>query len=95
MTLFQAIQKAGGFKDDARKSQVILIRRHGDEPPRGTSIDLAEVESGLFPGVDVELAPYDVVHVPRSSVGNMNLFVEQYITRNLPGGFWWANALFF
>lgn len=95
MTLMQAIQKAGGFKDDARKAQTILIRREGNEAPKGTSIDLAMVESGLHPGVDVELAPYDIVHVPRSSIGNTNLFVEQYITRNLPGGFWWANALFF
>lgn len=95
MTLMQAISKAGGFRDDARKAQTILIRREGDGPPRGTSIDLAMVESGLHPGVDVELAPYDIVHVPRSSIGNTNLFVEQYITRNLPGGFWWANALFF
>ncbi len=95
MTLFQAVQKAGGFKDDARKAQTILIRRQGDAPPQGASIDLAMVESGLHPGVDVELAPYDIIHVPRSSIGNTNLFVEQYITRNLPGGFWWANALFF
>jgi hypothetical protein len=33
---------------------------------------------------DVELAPSDIIYVPRKHVSNLNLFVEQYIENNLP-----------
>ena len=33
---------------------------------------------------DVQLAPSDVIYVPRKNIANLNLFVEQYIVNNLP-----------
>jgi len=30
------------------------------------------------------LAPSDVIYVPRKNITNLNLFVEQYISNNLP-----------
>jgi len=93
LTLLSAIQKAGGFRNSARISQVILIRRGSDGKPRGTSLDLTDVQGGTRPEQDVELEPYDVVVVPRSAVGNVNTFVEMYVTRNLPSGGIWLNFL--
>jgi protein involved in polysaccharide export with SLBB domain len=84
LTLFQAIQKAGGFAKTARRDQVILVRRDANGSASGTSIDVEPIESGEHPEQDVPLHPYDVVFVPRSTIANVNLFVEQYIRNNLP-----------
>jgi protein involved in polysaccharide export with SLBB domain len=93
LTMYQAIVKAGGFKNSARVNQVILIRKNTDGKLGGKSFDLTDVHGGTHPELDVALEPYDIVVVPRSSVGNLNTFMEQYITRNLPAGGVWLNFL--
>jgi hypothetical protein len=35
-------------------------------------------------GQDLHLLPYDIVWVPVSPVGNVNIWVDQYIRRNIP-----------
>lgn len=84
LTLYQAIQQAGGFLKTANRKQVVLIRRHGDSAADGYAVDLRDVESGLQPLDDVPLAARDIVVVPRSVIANVNVFVEQYIRNNLP-----------
>jgi protein involved in polysaccharide export with SLBB domain len=91
--MLSAIQAAGGFKNSARVDQVILIRRGPDGRPQGRSLDFQEIVGGEHPEGDVVLQAYDVVVVPKSSIANVNVFVEQYITRNLPGGTAWMNLL--
>jgi len=93
LTAYSALMKAGGLKNPARLSQVILIRRGPEGKPLGTSLDLTTVEAGTHPDQDVSLEPFDIVVVPKSTVGNVNLFVELYITRNLPAGGVWLNFL--
>ena len=84
MTLYQAINQAGGFTDIAHRRQVILIRKGPDGRPKGHSIDLVAVEHGTRPENDVPLQPYDVVFVPKSKIGQMDQWVDQYIRRLLP-----------
>jgi protein involved in polysaccharide export with SLBB domain len=84
LTLFQAIQKAGGFLKTAHRKQVILIRRDAHGRLTAKSIDVRPIQSGDDPGQDLLLEPYDVVFVPRSKIANVNVFVEQYIRNNLP-----------
>jgi protein involved in polysaccharide export with SLBB domain len=93
LTMAGAIQKAGGFKDSARVSQIVLIRRGPDGRPRGASLDLTDVVGGKHPEQDVALSAYDIIVVRRSSVGNMNTFVDQYITKNIPASAYWAVLL--
>jgi protein involved in polysaccharide export with SLBB domain len=93
LTMYGAIVKAGGFKNTARLNQVILIRKGADGKLGGKSFDLTEVHGGVHPELDVALEPYDIVVVPRSAVGNVNTFMELYITRNLPAGGVWLNFL--
>jgi protein involved in polysaccharide export with SLBB domain len=84
LTLYQAIQQAGGFLKSANRKQVVLIRRSGDGIEGGYAVDLREVESGQRPQDDVPLSARDIVVVPRSVIANVNLFVEQYVRNNLP-----------
>jgi len=82
LTLFQAIQEAGGLEDSAN-DKVVLIRRDGAEPI-GYLVDLQPILDGDDPGQDVLLTSSDIVHVPRSGIADANLVVEQYIRNMLP-----------
>jgi protein involved in polysaccharide export with SLBB domain len=78
LTLFQAIQAAGGLSVTAHRKQVILIRKGVDGRPAGHSIDVRPIASGEHPETDVVLAPYDVVFVPTSKIADVDIFVDQY-----------------
>lgn len=84
LTLFQAVQEAGGFLKTAHRAQVILIRRTPDGKATGRSVDVRPVQTGESPEDDVLLAANDVVFVPRSKIGNVDVFVEMYIRDALP-----------
>lgn len=84
LTLIQAIQEAGGFLPTAHLSQVVLVRRDANGHPVGYAVDVRPTIGGIDPGQDVPLEPYDIAFVPRSKVADLNLFVEQYIRKNLP-----------
>ena len=84
LTLFQAIQEAGGFTKTAHRKTVILIRRTADGKAIGRSIDVRPVQLGARPEDDVLLAASDVIFVPRSKIANVDVFVEQYIRDALP-----------
>jgi protein involved in polysaccharide export with SLBB domain len=83
MTALEAIQTAGGFNDKASLQNVILMRRTG-ERYEGYRLYLKEALSGGDYTQDVALQPHDVVFIPKSRVANLNLAVEQYITKNIP-----------
>jgi protein involved in polysaccharide export with SLBB domain len=84
LTLFQAIQDAGGFAKTAHRKQVILIRKGPDGVPIGRSIDVRPIQTGVHPEEDIPLRPYDVVFVPRSKIANVDVFVQMYIRDALP-----------
>lgn len=84
MTLYQAIQQAGGLLDSAHRKQVVLIRQGSDGRPAGVAIDVRPIESGEHPEEDVPLRPFDVVFVPKSKIGNLDMWVDQYFRKLLP-----------
>jgi protein involved in polysaccharide export with SLBB domain len=83
LTALQAIDKAGGFLTSAEKSSVILIRNE-QGTWHGYKLDLARADSGLELDADPLLQPRDIVHVPRSVIANVNVFVDLYIRKNIP-----------
>jgi protein involved in polysaccharide export with SLBB domain len=83
-TVMLAISQAGGLKDTARRTQVIVMRRNGDGPSFTSVVDLTQVIDGTDKRQDIALMPYDIVYVPKSAVANVNLFVQQYISANIP-----------
>ena len=84
MTALQAISKAGGMKETARPSEVILIRRAADGKILTTQLNLEEAIYGKDRGQDILLMSYDIVFVPRSTIANVNVWVDQYIRKNIP-----------
>lgn len=77
ITVTQAIAAAGGFKDDAARNSVIVMHRDGARTVRVERLRLDRVLKGeAFE--DVPLSRFDIVFVPRSSVGNLNVFVSAF-----------------
>lgn len=80
----QAVILAGGFTNEARKKEVVVIRRLPGGEVRSIVFDL---QGGVF---DPEFATwlplrrFDVVYVPKTRIASQNLWVQQYIRQALP-----------
>jgi polysaccharide export outer membrane protein len=84
LSALQAILAAGGFKNTASLKSVILIRKGESGRPVGVRVDLSRVLKLAEFERDIALVPSDIVFVPRSTVANVNLFVEQFFLKNIP-----------
>jgi len=83
LSLFAALQEAGGLLPTARPQQVVLIRPDAGKP-LGRTIDVRPLQSGAGPDRDVMLQAMDVIFVPRSRIASVDVFVDQYIKQLLP-----------
>jgi protein involved in polysaccharide export with SLBB domain len=82
-TLLQVIAEAGGFEDDAARNSVVVMHRVGLSSVSVTRIRVGRLMRG---GGDVPLSRFDIVFVPRSTIGNVGVFVEQFFSRTTPVG---------
>lgn len=84
LTPLQAIIAVGGFKEGARLDSVVLVRG-GGQADRFISrtLNLTDV---VAEGTreEVDLAPHDIIYVPRTRVADANLWVKQHITEMVP-----------
>jgi len=86
MTAIQALIGAGWLKDDADTAQAVIIRRDACGRPYGSIIQVKNAAFQLLQGdqQDAALLPSDVIVVPRTTIGNLNVWVTQYIRNMLP-----------
>lgn len=84
LSAMQAVASAGGFKDSARKGEVLVIRRSGTPQPVVIPLDLDAAIAGTDTGQDIQLQPYDIVYVPKTAVAEVNQFIDQYFRQNIP-----------
>ncbi len=87
LTLLQAIARSGGVKNSAGTDKIIILRRGEGDKPVAYAANYMAAASGRDPGSDVRLAPYDVVYVPRSDVGDAYLYFQQYVQEFVPANF--------
>jgi len=87
MTVLQAISQAGGMKDTARTSEVVIIRRGENNEPFVSQVNLQKVINGTDMSQDITLKPFDIVYVPRSPISNVDVWVDQYIRKIIPISF--------
>jgi protein involved in polysaccharide export with SLBB domain len=83
MTALHAIGAAGGQKDTGKLNSVVVLRRTG---PNELDVFPLDLERSIDAGAgarDVGLRPYDVVYVPRTFIGSLNLFVDKFIRQNI------------
>ncbi len=76
-TLLKALTDAGGFKDDAARNSVLIFHRNGVST---VAVRRVKVDRLLRGEGDVALSRFDIVYVPRSTIGNVDVFVRQFFT---------------
>lgn len=84
LTPLQAIAEAGGFRNTARIEQVVLVRMTDRD---GTTVSRTlDLETVLREGTPepIDLAPHDVVYVPRTGIAEANIWVDQHFTQLFP-----------
>ncbi len=80
----QAIVLAGGWTDDAKPTQVIVLRRASGGRLMTRVVD---VRNGLAKQALYDIGPlkrFDVVYVSRKIISDENLFVRQFVRDALP-----------
>jgi polysaccharide export outer membrane protein len=79
LTLTQAIARAGGLKLSADSSHVFIIRRDAGGPPKYLATRFDAATHAQDPMADVQLAPYDVVYVPKLGIAEVYKWYNQHI----------------
>jgi polysaccharide export outer membrane protein len=75
----QAVIEAGGFKTGAQRGSVVLIRRGANGQAMMRVVDLRR---GASDPASVDVAPlrrFDVIYVPRTSISEVGIWVQQYL----------------
>lgn len=86
LTPAQAVMMAGGLATTARMGRVAIIRQRPDGQMLMKVVDLqAYLAKGQSIG-PFTILPGDLIFVPRSSIAEVDRFVDQYITGLLPLG---------
>lgn len=86
----QAVVMAGGFKISANTSQVVIIRRGPGGRPMMRVADLRTAIFAARRGDAVPLRRFDIIYVPRSTIAEVGVFVQQYLRDTLPIQFTYA-----
>lgn len=82
-TVLQAISQAGGMKDSAKSGEVLLVRKAADNSTQVMRLDVKKLREGLA-SQDTLLRPNDIVFVPKSTIANINTWIDMYIRKNVP-----------
>jgi len=86
-SLVHAISLARGFRESARLSNVIVIRKDAAGKAMSTNNDYRKIIDGSDLSQNITLMPYDIVYVPKSVIANVNKFVAEYINSAIPSRF--------
>jgi len=83
-TVAQILARAGLITDTAKLDTILVVSRNEDNRPVGKLVDLKSILSEGNIGNDILLRQYDIVYVPKSSITNAGLFIDQYINKIIP-----------
>lgn len=79
----QAVAMAGGFLASAKRDDVLILSRaSGANEVRSIDLRTRQIRAGA--PLAAPLNRYDVVFVPRSRIGEVGLFMQQYVREALP-----------
>jgi protein involved in polysaccharide export with SLBB domain len=84
ITTADAIIKAGGLKNTASAKDILIISRSKEKKITTRTVDMDRLFKGLGGSENPILKPYDIVYVPKSTIAELNLFVEQYLRNMIP-----------
>lgn len=76
VTAIQAIMLAGGFKDSARSSQVLVFRKINSDTAEVLTLDLKKIKKTSHLENDLRLEAGDMVMVPRNTLSRVERYVK-------------------
>lgn len=74
-TVAQAVTVAGGFRDTAKHSQVLLFRRTSDQWMEAKKLDLKKMLKAGDLSEDLHLRPGDMIYVPKNAISKIKPFL--------------------
>jgi protein involved in polysaccharide export with SLBB domain len=84
MDPLQAVSVAGGLLDTARSKEIVIIRHGPDGRPMMRTVNIDHFIHTGDPNEDVALQSLDIIFVPKSSIAEVDLWVDQFINKPLP-----------
>ncbi|MBI4527272.1 MAG: polysaccharide biosynthesis/export family protein [Deltaproteobacteria bacterium] len=84
LTALQAIMEAGGVKETADLSQVVVLRTGPYEQGQWIKTNLTHPLAGKDVLHDIDLKDGDILVVPMSGIARLNLWIKQYIRDVMP-----------
>jgi protein involved in polysaccharide export with SLBB domain len=82
LTALQAIMQTGGFTTTAARNSVVILRYQGTSEPAFLSLRVDDLLARREP--DVVLRPFDIVYVPKTFIGRLDDFMNQYVRELIP-----------
>ncbi len=82
--VLEAVTLAGGFTDRGRARQVVVVRR---APDGGAMLRVVDAKAGVMDARALDpiaLQRFDVVFVPKTTITEVNTFIDQYVMEALP-----------
>tara|TARA_R110002072_G_scaffold136422_2_gene278838 strand:+ start:1913 stop:2668 length:756 start_codon:yes stop_codon:yes gene_type:complete len=80
----EAVMMAGGFRDTAARNEVVILRRAPNGGVMMRVVDLRATLRGDGGADPFPLRRHDIVFVPRTTISEVTLFIEQYVYGILP-----------
>jgi polysaccharide biosynthesis/export protein len=86
LTAVQAVMQAGGWKDSADLTEVVLLQRIGEtgNEYRPSKINLHRVVNDGEVKADIVLNPSDILVFPKTGIAKANLWMQQYVINMIP-----------
>jgi polysaccharide biosynthesis/export protein len=76
ITALQAVMMAGGFKDSAKSSQIVVFRKLNDEFAEVKTLNLKKIKTTSDLENDLTLESGDIIFVPRNNFSKIERYVR-------------------
>lgn len=80
VSLTTALGLGEGWLQSARLTDIVLVRRIATK----VVISKHDIRDDLLTAAEIQVAGGDLVFVPRTAITDLNVFVDQYLRRNIP-----------
>ena len=80
LSVLSALGAAGGYTTNAKLDSIMTVQRRGGK----VFVNKFDLERDMFAMASVKMIAGDFVFVPKSTIANVNTFVDQYLRRIVP-----------
>ena len=90
MTVVHALARAGGATETAKLNSVLLVRRTAADAVTGMRVNVSTLLGNQAQAKDRIVRAYDIVYVPKTLIGRIDTFLEQFFTRTAAPWVWYV-----